>query len=265
MTTFPDVKSITSSLYCTASSPRQQEDLIAFSRIWLVYLAADWQVVVSTQRVWEPTLCAHVYQKVVWRLISCSRPCLCCLKIPNTFLLAKRKSRKAFGVTFEYQVPRGFTVYFITIFSRARAQFNIIQRTTNLQFTAIVCVVSAVAKHHMAFEWKELRFQLVSEVRELSLQPSSTKKGPPSNHKSKNGNRNCSSNLLSLFNADWIITFFTIRCTNYNFVPASSSSRSRSTGRIELPILWMWSFVLKIPQQRTRYFWFELFSPSPVE
>ena len=87
---------------------------------------------VSTQRVWETTFCAHVYQKVLWRLISCSRPCLFCLKIPHTFLLSKRKLPKTFGVSFEYKLPRGFTIHPKTIFDDSSTYFDIFQRATRL-------------------------------------------------------------------------------------------------------------------------------------
>lgn len=83
----------------------------------------------------------------MWRLISCSRPCLFCLKIPNTFLLAKRKLTKTFGVTFEYKLPRGFTLHLRAIFDESRTYFDIFQRTTRLHRHCMCRVLCCKTPH----------------------------------------------------------------------------------------------------------------------
>lgn len=179
LTTFPDVNLITSSPFTVQPLlPRQRADLIAFSRFWLVYLAADWQVVgFNAAGVRDDFLCTRLSEGL-WRLISCSRPYLFCLKIPNTFLLAKRKLTKTFVVTFEYKLPRGFTLHPRAIFDESRTNFDIFQRATRLHRHCMCRVLCCKTPHGRRM--KETSVALGSWSSSIILTAFPVKEGPVS-------------------------------------------------------------------------------------
>lgn len=199
LTTFPDVNLITSSSFTVQPLlPRQRADLIAFSRFWLVYLAADWQVVgFNTAGVGADFLCTRLSEGfVAFDFMFPPLPLL--LENPTYFSARQEEIKEDFRCQFRVQTPTRIHDSSQNDIRRFQYIFWYLS-TSDQTSTAIVCVVFSVAKHHMAAEWKELQLLLVSEVRWLFHRLLPSRKGLDRQEESKPRNWNdpyCPPSLL---------------------------------------------------------------------
>lgn len=133
LTTFPDVNLITSSSFTVQLLlPRQRADLIAFSRFWLVYLAADWQVVgFNTAGVGADFLCTRLSEGfVAFDFMFPPLPLL--LENPTYFSARQEEIKEDFRCQFRVQTPTRIHDSSQNDIRRFQYIFDIFQRATRL-------------------------------------------------------------------------------------------------------------------------------------
>ena len=199
LTTFPDVNLITSSSFTVQFLlPRQRADLIAFSRFWLVYLAADWQVVgFNTAGVGDDFFVHTSIRRFCGVWFHVPAPASFAWK-SHIISACQEEITEDFRCQFRVQTPTRIHDSSQNDIRRFQYIFWYLS-TSDQTSTAIVCVVFSVAKHHMAAEWKELQLLLVSKVRWLFYRPLPSRKGPDRQQESKPRNWNdpyCPPSLL---------------------------------------------------------------------
>ena len=257
LTTFPDDNYITSSFTVQFSLPRQQADLIEFSRLWLAQnrcwlTGCRFQRSGCGRRLFMHT---SVYQKVVaFDFMFPPLPLL--VENPKTYCWQKGNLTKNIGLTFGTN-------------SLEDSQFSCFENSltwgyrrhhSRPHFSPPLFCVFLVA--NTTWPTNERNFDYCWLLRVVDYFKSTHLQGKTFIRKKNQDRENKTSRTIA--HRREYAGFFTIRCTNY--IPWQPRPR---VGHVRLTswntILWMWSFIVDLSRWITRYFGLSLFSVKIIK